>query len=79
MNTRQDKKERIDPREVLYEKLLELGLNQGAALLIAVDAGGQGSVNLGYLRLVGVEEKALQDKILFLIMRFEVGDFGGFG
>jgi hypothetical protein len=79
MNTSQDKKERIDPREVLYEKLLELGLNQAAALLIAVDAGGQGGVNRGYLRLVGVEGKALQSKILFLITRFEAGDFGGFG
>jgi hypothetical protein len=79
MNTRQDKKERVDPREVLYEKLLKLGLDQGVALLIAVDAGSQGGVNRGYLRLVGVEEKALQNKILFLIMRFEVGDFGGFG
>jgi hypothetical protein len=71
--------QRIDPREVLYEKFLELGLDEGSALLIAVDAGGQGGINRAYLRLFGIDERALQNKILSLVKRFEAGEFGGFG
>jgi hypothetical protein len=66
-----------DPRMVLLDKLLRLGLKEREAWPIALDAGGsQVSVDRDYLYSIGVEEQALQDKILFLIKRFKIGDFG---
>lgn len=70
--------EQSDPRTILCDELLKLGLSEEAASLIALEAGSsQGTVERGDLDMLGVEDKALQDKILFLIMRFEMGEFGG--
>ena len=65
----------IDPREVLLEKLLKEGISEAIARLIAIDAGGQGIIDRSYLDSVGVDNKAMQDRVLLLIKRFEIGEF----
>lgn len=62
---------------VLFDELLRLGLKKRYAGPIALDAGSsQVLVDRDYLYSMGVEEQVLQDKILFLITRFKLGDFG---
>ena len=65
----------IDPREVLLGKLVKEGVNEATAGLIAIDAGGQGIIDRSYLGCVGVDNKALQDRVLLLVKSFEIGEY----
>lgn len=65
----------IDPRVTLGNKLLEIGLPNEEAWLIAIDAGGQGIIDREYLVSCGIKRRKLQDKILWAITKFAIGDF----
>ncbi|NJN98439.1 MAG: hypothetical protein HC875_32300 [Anaerolineales bacterium] len=72
-----ERSEQRDPRMVLFDKLRRLGLKEREAWPIALDAGSsQTSIDREYLYSIDLAEQALQDKILFLITRFKLGDFG---
>jgi hypothetical protein len=64
-----------DPRSQLYNRLIKLKVPKNEAWFIAIDTGGQEVIDREYLHSCGIRRKALQDKVLLEIAKFEVGDF----